>query len=82
MSNEETLQLFVTKYTEMLGRSEWTPKSVTLNQESVYAMTAERLDMLCFNCGGIGHGVSDCKLPIDQKAIDIRKKIVLGTMTA
>ena len=78
LSIEETLQLFETKYTDMLGRNEWTPKSVTLDQESVYTMSAERLPMLCFNCGGIGHGVSDCKLPIDQKAIDIRKKIVLG----
>lgn len=78
MSTEDTLSLFEKKYTEMLGRNEWTPKSTTKDQGSAFALSEGVRKLLCFNCGGIGHGIKNCKLPLDQNAIDIRKEIVLG----
>lgn len=73
---EEILQLFETKYTEMLGRNEWTPKSITKGQESVYNMTVHQLKMMCFNCGGLGHGTRTCPQPLCQKSIAARKEIM------
>ena len=29
-----------------------------------------RVDLICFNCGKVGHGVRDCKEPRDQARID------------
>ena len=33
---------------------------------------------MCFNCGGLGHSIKECKLPINQQHIDIRKNLVFG----
>ena len=80
---EETLRLFENKYTEMLGRNEWTPKSVTKDQESGFnANTGGTSTMMCFNCGGLGHGIKSCPQAINQTAIDIRKKLVLGSSSS
>ena len=81
MTTDETLSLFEKKYTEMLGRNEWTPKSTTKDQGSAFSMMKSGRNarkLLCYNCGGIGHGLTDCKLPFDQDAIDFRKEVVLG----
>ena len=32
--------------------------------------TGERVDLICFNCGKVGHSVRDCKEPRDQARID------------
>ena len=32
--------------------------------------TGERVDLICFNCGKVGHAVRDCKEPRDQARID------------
>lgn len=77
MTSDETLALFEKKYTDMLGRNEWTPNNTTTDQGSAFALADGVRKILCFNCGGIGHGVKDCRKPIDPKAIAIRKEIVL-----
>lgn len=83
LSLEDILQLFEKKYTDMLGRGEWTPKSVTKDQASGFSGHAANYtgskSIICFNCGGLDHIVSECKMPIDKRAISIRKGIILGT---
>ena len=76
LTAEEQLHLFETKYTEMVGRNEWTPKSLTKDQESSFSFAERKL--LCYNCGGIGHGIPQCKLPLDQEAINMQKGIITG----
>lgn len=79
ISIEETLRLFEQKYTEMLGRNEWTPKELTKDQESMYNVeSGDKSMMMCYNCGGLGHGIRTCPKPIDQTAIDIRKAIIFA----
>ena len=81
ITTEETLRLFEQKHTEMLGRNEWTPKSITKEQESIMynVDTGDNSNtMMCFNCGGLGHAIKSCPKPIDQAAIDARKAIIFG----
>lgn len=60
----------------MLGRTEWTPKSITKDQQSGFYSSGGMLKIMCFNCGGLGHGIKECKLPINQEHIDIRKNLI------
>ena len=36
-------------------------------------------DLMCFNCGNIGHTSPKCPLPKDEQATEIRRKLVSGT---
>ena len=83
---DDVLRVFENRYIDMLGRTEWTPKSTTENQNSGFynkssgggKSNSNVGSMMCFNCGGIGHGVKNCKLPINQEEIDIRKAIIFN----
>ena len=83
---DDVLRVFENRYIDMLGRTEWTPKSLSENQNSgFYNNTGgsgkesnKSSQMMCFNCGGIGHGVKSCKAPINQEHIDIRKSIIFN----
>ena len=75
LSADDIMRLFENKYIDMLGRSEWTPKSITQDQQSGFFTNGI---IMCFNCGGIGHAIRDCKEEINQEHIDIRKNIVFG----
>jgi hypothetical protein len=81
LSLEDILHLFEKKYTDMLGRGEWTPKSVTKDQESGFTGHSINYSttIICFNCGGLGHAVRECTEEIDRKAIETRKNIILGS---
>ena len=77
---DDVLRLFENKYIDMLGRTEWTPKSTTTNQGSGFYSNdsgkPSNSTIMCFNCGGLGHGVKDCKQPINQEHIDLRKSLI------
>ena len=75
LSADDIMRLFENKYVDMLGRSEWTPKSITTDQQSGFFSNGV---IMCFNCGGIGHSVRECTEVINQEHIDIRKNIVFG----
>ena len=75
LSADDIMRLFENKYVDMLGRSEWTPKSITTDQQSGFFSNGV---IMCFNCGGIGHSVRKCTEAINQEHIDIRKNIVFG----
>ena len=77
-TTDDILRLFENKYIDMLGRTEWTPKSITAGQNSGFFTNGGTLNIMCFNCGGLGHAINDCKLPINQEHIDIRKNLVFG----
>lgn len=65
------------KYIELLGRNEWSAIT-TDNQGSAFSL--DNLDgirkIICFNCGGLGHPVPECKATYNQAAIDLRKEIM------
>lgn len=68
------------KYLELLGRSEWTPTSTTKDQGSSFLADGsgkEMLKIICFNCGGLGHGTNNCSKPLNDEEINLRKEIML-----
>ena len=85
---DDVLRVFENRYIDMLGRTEWTPKSITDNQNSGFynnsggaaksTDTNSSSNIMCFNCGGLGHGVKSCEAPIYQEHIDIRKSIIFN----
>jgi hypothetical protein len=66
------------KYLELLGRSEWTPTSITKDQGSSFLAGGSEtiLKIICFNCGGIGHGTNNCDKPKNDADISLRKEIM------
>jgi hypothetical protein len=67
------------KYLELLGRSEWTPSSITKDQGSSFLADGSRnnvLKIICFNCGAIGHGTNNCTKPLNDDDINLRKEIM------
>jgi hypothetical protein len=81
MTPEDMINAFESKYTDLLGRGEWEAKSTTSGQESGFSAESSSQDVMCFNCGMIGHTSPNCTKPHDEKAIEIRRKLVLGTKT-
>jgi hypothetical protein len=67
------------KYLELLGRSEWTPTSTPKGQGSSFLADGSSeniLKIICFNCGGIGHGTNNCTKPLNDTEINLRKEIM------
>lgn len=73
---DDIFRLFENKYIDMLGRTEWTPKSITEGQSSGFYSNGGALTLMCFNCGGLNHSVNDCKHSLNQEHIDFRKNLV------
>ena len=85
-SIEFLLSTFEAKYTELLGSNKWVAKSTILSNESSFnigheASSASEDDVICFNCGGLGHKVDACPLPRDQSKIN-RFRQVLSTLSS
>ena len=77
-SSEDMLMVFEKKYTEMLGRNEWSPKSITKDQGSAFyagSKSGVSKGFMCYNCGGLNHGVKTCPHPYDEKAVKIRRNL-------
>ena len=66
------------KYIELLGRNEWEAKSVVSGQQSGFNVDYHQngKKVMCFNCGGLHHVVSECPHPQNDSAIDLRKEIM------
>ena len=71
------------RYIELLVRGEWTPKSFIENHESALLSlngnasgTISVRNVLCFNCGGLGHGVNECKSPLNNETIAMQKELM------
>ena len=65
-------------YIDLLGQNEWTAKSPTVDQQSGFNATpgSDKRKIICFNCGGIFHGVADCPHPRDETAISLCKELM------
>ena len=81
MTPEDIIDAFEGKYTDILGRGEWEAKSTTNGQESAFSADASLADLMCFNCGMIGHTSRTCSKPRDEKGSEIRRKLVQGSGT-
>ena len=65
------------EYTDLLGRNEWSAKSVKINQESSFVAEIDKpKGTMCYNCGSLDHLLKDCPVPFNQEAIDKRKAIL------
>lgn len=75
-SISDLLISFETKYNELLWQNKWIAKSTTVNQSSTFSTSLNsKGDLMCWNCGAIGHGLRDCPHPKDEHAIEIRKRL-------
>lgn len=81
MTPEDMINAFESKYTDLLGRGEWEAKSTTSGQESAFNAESSSTDLMCFNCGMIGHTSRTCPKPRDEKGSEIRRKLVQGNKT-
>ena len=76
---DDLLSMLDAKYIELLGRGEWTARSSTEGQQSGFTADTNLDDLLriiCYNCGGVGHGVNNCPHPRDDKMINLRRDII------
>ena len=71
-SPEDIIVAFENKYSELIGRDQWVAKSPTVDQKSAFLGSTS---VVCFNCGEIGHVVSQCPQPHDESKIKIRKDL-------
>lgn len=74
---DELMTNIDSKYIELLSRNEWTAKSTTNSQASGFtAFDSSLKKVICFNCGGLHHVVSECPHPRDNAAIELRKELM------
>ena len=69
-----------------MSRNEWTPLLPSPGTDSSFlsfpvgsALLADISyirKIICFNCRGVGHPVSECKTPINNTMIELRKSIM------
>ena len=79
---DEYLKSFEDEYTSKLSSGKWTAKDTKQGQNSTFTANNggnhDTSSIMCFNCGGLGHMIKDCPLPLDQAKIDARKKLMFG----
>lgn len=73
-SVEFLLDKLETKYTSLLGSSQWLAHSMPPTSSSPAGFTAspeadEPEEVICFNCGALGHKSTDCSKPRDLARI-------------
>lgn len=77
LDTDEVIKKAEKEYTDLLGRNEWTPKSVKIGQESSFLMETDKpKGTMCYNCGSLDHLLKNCPLPFNQDVIDKRKAIL------
>ena len=74
------------KYIELVSCHEWTPLIPSPGSDSSFiifpagslllADGSSIRKIICFNCGGVGHPVAECKAPINNTMIELRKSIM------
>ena len=77
LTPEEIIGQFETKYSDLIGRDAWEAKSTSTDQASAFTAGTSSSTVICFNCGGLGHTVPECKLPRDEEAIKARRDLIL-----
>ena len=81
-SIEEYCKTFTDEYTKLLSMGKWTAKSTKKGQNSSFSAqysTVGKKDLsnvMCLNCGELGHMIKQCPKPLNQAVIDARKKLI------
>ena len=80
LSPEKILNELESKYSDLLGRDKWEAKSTDKNQNSAFSaeIGGNQKDVICYNCGGLGHIIPECKKPRNDEAIAARRAIITG----
>ena len=80
LSPEKILNELESKYSDLLGRDKWEAKSTKNNQNSAFSaeISGNQNDVICYNCGELGHILTDCKKPKNDAAIAARRAIITG----
>ena len=78
LSPEDIINTLETKYSDLLGRDQWDAKSTSKDQGSAFSAETGKQDVICYNCGELGHIIPDCPKPKDDAAINARRNIITG----
>ena len=78
---DDLLTNIETKYIELLGRNEWEPKSLSKDQASGFTgdtlpFRPDGRKVMCYNCGGLHHIVTECPHPRNEEAISLRRELM------
>ena len=81
LSPDDILKKAEKEYTDLVGRNEWTPKSIKVNQESSFYNDDNNNNnkpqgTMCYNYGSLDHLLNDCPHQLNQDSIDKRKAIL------